>query len=345
MSRAPAIEGYSRRYNPLKDCVVIRVHYRADPAKRDPRWIAGVKKRSPSHHAYLREYELDWSSPAGNPFYDTFAADPAKYVHPLKQLISAPVYRAWDFGYRHPAVVFFQVSQSKRLWVIRECMPAGIDSHSFRDLILYLSGQVEYDALVRRPRALEWLAELGRMRKVDETWRAIPEPPWFGQSTQFVDVSGPEATKISATVATESKEKSDAEILASGGINLQMTWQRIEDGENIIRRLLLDAPDGLPGMLIDPACPLLIGGMKGGIAFPKPTKAVPIPVKPHKDGFFENLHDCLRYGVVASVPVTEDGEIARPQTVVLGDRRIVQVYPGQAGKEVGFYENEKDLWK
>lgn len=55
---------------------------------------------------WRREMEVDFSSYAGEPVYSNFDADNS--VQPIRYIPSLPLWRGWDFGYRHPAVVFCQ---------------------------------------------------------------------------------------------------------------------------------------------------------------------------------------------------------------------------------------------
>lgn len=344
-------QGIEMFYNTQKRCSVYRVHYTASESKQDPRWISGVKSTMPSHAAYRREYELDWSAPGGSPFYPEFAENWKKYIKKAPKPIpqTTIMLRAFDFGYRHPACLWIlYYPEVERLHVVRECMPAGMDTHSFRDLIRYLSGDITMEELIalRRPKALEWVQALPNMTQLEEGWRDVPDPPWFEHGQRWHDFSGHEANIMTAHVESEKEERSSARIFEAAGMDLTIQSEPISAGENILRRLLLDTPDGEPGLYIDPACPLFLEGMKGGIRYPKPTKMVPIPTKPMKDEYFEHLHDCARYAATGAVPVAETGEILRPETVYGGEtgRTPMVRLPGRDQDQVPFHETVVDKW-
>jgi hypothetical protein len=341
--------GFSVAWNPRKKCYVYRVHYTADPDKRDPRWIAGVRAGM-SRAAHRREYEMDFTAPGESPYYPEFAEKWEQHVARCPGLIKGPVYRIWDFGRQHPACLWLQHSPvSQRIWVIRECLGTNINIWNFRDLVLYLSGQLSIQYLMKqRPQARKHLADLHLQRQT-ERFHDVPKIPWFSGHEQFVDIGGFEAKQGSDREGGEDgSEKGDdrtrAAILAQSGVMLrEPPHQDIAASTEIISQLVLDWPDRhgnlQPGLMVDPACPLLIEGMKGGIGYPKPTAKTPVPTKPFKDGFYEHLHDCLRYAVVYLIPVGPKGEILRPDhSLGAGVRKRKQK------EEVMFGENYVDRW-
>lgn len=278
---------------------VVELDYWADP-DRDEAWAARQMAAMPSLHAWRREFLRDWTTSAGSPFYPEVATDADRYIRRLPRLISGPVYRGWDFGYRRPACVWLQWSPaSRRLWAIREVLPENLDTYAHRDLVLYCSGQRALDDLKNRPRALEWV------RVLED---GPCPPPWFPPGTRFVDYAGPEALQRTASVEHEHADRTDAAILRAEGIDLQVFTTSINAREQVMRSLLTIRPDGAPGLLLDPACRRLIEGMKGGIGYPEATKANPTPTQPRKDGFYEHLHDALGYAAINLCPIDE-----RPQ--------------------------------
>lgn len=322
----PAMQGVKVRRTP-RGIVVFELDYVADPAKCDPAWAAAMRLKMPSDKEWRREFLRDWTSAAGDAFYPEFGLEPHRFIRRAPLVLDLPVCRGWDLGYRHPACVWFQrAPRSGRVWVLREIMPENIDTHSFRDLVLYLSGQRTLEQLQGRPAALAWV------KKIQDDPR-LPSPPWFEAPAsgpiRWLDFSGPEALKVSATVEGETKERTDKAILEAEGIRLECFSMPISARESVIRRLLHTAPDGFPAVLFDPACPILIEGMNGGIAYPRPTKTNPDPREPDKDGYYEHLHDALGYALVNVVPAVPDAEVRRqPDRTVYQNRRPV-VEPGE----------------
>ena len=290
--------------------VVVEIDYFANPNK-DEEWAAKVRAKMPSEAAFRREHGRDWTSAAGDAFYPEFREKKERFVHVCRGMLDAPIYRGWDFGWRKAACIWFQYDPTlDRAWILRELMPEQIDTHSFRDLVLYLSGQRSRDSLLRRPRSLAWV---DRLEQEAREFKDIQTPPWFessiGSPNQFIDLSGPEALRTAPEVSSDTAERTSAQILAVEGIHLQLLVTTPKARENLIRRLLLPQPDGYPGLWIDPACPLIIKGMSGGIAFPKKSKSGVVSDKPARDGHFEHLHDAMGYGLTQVVPFAEGPSI------------------------------------
>lgn len=319
------IQGFKTRWT-SRDFLVLELDYVADPAK-DEAWAQQELNDSPSYKAFRREYLRDWESASGDTFYPEFdlfdEKKPSAIVIPARGVIrNKPIVRGWDFG-RHAACIWLQYDdEADRVYVLRELMTEGLGADSFRDLVMFLSGQIGERELDHK--ALLWL---GRLRKD----KRYPPPPWFqpdGQPLRFLDFAGHEATQERAEVSSQTKEKSSKEILAAGGIMLHSPFVTVRARENVMRRLLKWRPDQYPGILFDPACPILIAGMKGGIAYPEGTKANPEPEEPKKDGYYDHLHDAAGYALVNTVPAVAPkgnptARKGRDEMVVTGDRRIV----------------------
>lgn len=320
----PTIDGFRARYNSKRECAIVELDYWADPAKpKDGKWANKIKKRV-GPQAWKREYMRDWSSAAGTPFYPEFTHDPDHYIKPVPAIIGAPIDRGWDFGFRKPSVTFSQRSPvSGRIWFIREILPSYIGPHELAELVLWLSGQIpEIDK--RNIKALQFADFLLKSKHYPV------KPPWFPQGLEFRDFSGPEANHPSLTIRPGDPYHTQAQILASRGIILRQKAVQISDRESSMRRLLLDMPhDGEPGVLFDPMCYNLIRGMNGGIAYPKATAAEPSPSKPHKDGWFDNIHDAAGYMLAQVSPATDPLPLVKPRMVRGGEtgRELVPAPP------------------
>lgn len=252
----------------------LRLHYSANPAKRRKTWLE-VAMPAYSPTGWRREMEIDWEAAEGDAFYAQFAEAPHLYLRPdFPDLIEGPVYCGWDFGMSHPAVVFLQYSrESQTVYVIREMIGEvpNFEVHSFRDCVRYLRGQVPLEALTDRPQAIRQLAIMKR--------KGYPDPPWFGEGVEFVDLSGPEANK--RWPKSPGFVTTDAEVLWEGGVQLQtfMTYQR--DRTRLMRKLLTVRANGKPGFFVsERGCPELVKGLKGGIIFKTATAAAPDPYEP-----------------------------------------------------------------
>ena len=283
-----------RAYTSPRGIRVIEVDWWADPA-HDTLWAERARVTVPDKD-WRREMGRDWSTPAGDAFFPAFSEiGRARCVMPATRLISGYVYRAFDFGRRRPACIWFQYSlKSDRAWLLREFMPHDLQTHDFRDAVRFLSNQLPWEQVPER--AQRWV----------EAYTMRPSgihcpPPWFPLGVRFLDISGPEANQVQAN-ATSPEESTAADIFAAAGLNLIVVTPKVKGRNRVVDRMISVRPDGHPGLIIDPQCEESIIGFEGAFAYPKPTKQVPVPTKPFKDGHFENLLDAIGYGFVAVVP-------------------------------------------
>jgi len=330
------LEGFSTRRT-SKGAIVVELDLEADPAKRDPLWQEDIRRQMPSEAHWKREFKRDWTVAAGRPYYPEFLLNPTLFVQKLTFLLDAPVYRGWDFGFRMPACVWSQYSpKSDRFWAIRELMPTNISTHAMVTLVRYLSGQEDESEVEKYPAALQWLLWMRKQREKDiaKGLDPIPAPPWFGTGCHFIDYSGPEALKRSATVEHEHSARTDAEVLRSKGVTLNMLSTSIEARETIMRKLLVRRRnDGLPGLFLDPACRLLINGFNGGISYPEATKMTPQPTQPKRDGFYEHIHDALNYTAINVVPKQDNPDGGRVEI------------PGMEIGQLDLKETRRSVWR
>lgn len=109
-----------RGWKTSEDWLVLRLHYSADPERTDMDWLAdNVKGYRGGFEGrdWRREMEIDFSAYKGSPVYEQF--DPSMSVVASRYRPELPLWRGWDFGYRHPAVVWMQ------LWPASEKAPNG----------------------------------------------------------------------------------------------------------------------------------------------------------------------------------------------------------------------------
>ena len=274
--------------------LVVEIDYRADPRKRDPEWRAQMI-RTLGEARFRREILHDWTIGTGMAYYPEFSERGRRYyVREMTQLMDGPVYRGLDFGHRYPACVWLQTDKDRRrVWVLREFMPRGMDAASFRDAVRYLSGQIEFDLML--PGAKTVIKGM----KDDP---AAPEVPFFNppghEPLQFINYAGHEIFIGRAEVGAESKERTTADIWQAAGETFSVYTSAVSIGTDIIRLLMQPMKDDQPGMLIDASCKVILQGLDTGIVWEKPTPKNPIPQRPFKDGYFDHLHECLQYVLV-----------------------------------------------
>jgi len=294
------LQGFAVRRNEEKNITIVRIQYTADPAKRSAEWLREAKRPYGSNRAWRIEMEIDRESSAGKAFYPAFAENPKLYVRRAPGLLDAPILRGWDFG-RNPACVWGQWSKkSRRFWVLRELQGRDIDTYQFRDLVKFLSGQLSLETLSVHKRAIEVLNDLS----LDSS---IPKVPWFTGELSFADFAGHEAVRADPGLVKAGDARVAAEVLALGDIYVlpQYTFQRnrsqVINGRSRIRE------DGLPGIFLDPACPVLIRGLCGEIRFANGTAQNPSPNEPAKEDTYSHRHEALGY-IVTNVVALEHAD-------------------------------------
>jgi hypothetical protein len=293
------IDGFTLRQN-SKGYAIVELDYWAHPEKREKGWIEAEEKRYPNIRQFRREILRDWTTAPGQAFYPEFQENTERYIYSLGGLLDGqPVFRGFDFGFHRPACVWAQVTKGGRIGFLREYCAANTDSHNFRDLVRYLSGEVPLEYLLehKRTRALHHVQEI-RKDKV------YPNPPWFSGVEHWSDHSGHEGN-MGHSILSEKRERNDVQVFASGGVYIQHQYVHVNTREYVFRRLLGVARDGHPLLVIDPACKNLIAAFSGGLAYPLPTPATPQPTDPQKDGWYDNFHDAGGYAAINMVNVND----------------------------------------
>lgn len=259
-------------------------------------WIEHEKRTSKSISSFEREVMRNWNITGGNAFYPEFTQlGRDRYVFEPPTLLSYPVIRGFDFGWRAPVCVWMQYSPaSDRVFVLREFSPRGISAHHFRDVVRSLSGQLPDGALEKA--AQEWVDMLRGLP-------GVPVPPWFPPGTHFVDFAGPEVNAIQSIAARDPAEASVRAVFNAVGIEFSIQTGPVKGRTNVLRRLLHPRGDGWPGIVVSSACVDVLAMLDGGLAFKKATKQNPMPEDPRKDGRHDNTNDALTYALVGVVPV------------------------------------------
>lgn len=95
---------------------ILRIHYTADPDKRDPVWIA-EQKRGTTAAAWAREMEIDFHVFPGKPWFPEFDYERHVAKQQLKPIQGRPIIRGWDYGLT-PATVFTQVTAKGQFLIL-----------------------------------------------------------------------------------------------------------------------------------------------------------------------------------------------------------------------------------
>lgn len=102
------------------DIKVFTLHWSRHP-KKSPEWYEKIKREKiMTSQEIAQELDIDYTSSAGKPVFPDFRKD--KHTGEFNVNPDKPIYRGWDFGYHHPAVVFAQFDDNDRLIVLDEVM-------------------------------------------------------------------------------------------------------------------------------------------------------------------------------------------------------------------------------
>ena len=283
-----------RTWRTVKNWCVFEVHYTADPDKRTPEWKAKALNSMPDLQSFNREFEIDWTSTTGLPFYPLmykkYVEDRGYYIRVQEVPGNVLLYRGFDFGFHRPACVFAFQDATGTLRVLREFCPKEIDVYEFRDAVKFISGELA-EIPEKHSRARQWCE------------RVAPDGPWFKKGTKFLNFCGVEAKKIQ-TMTGDYGELNDFDVFQGGGVALSIVNQRVSAGTYILRNLMKDF-GGSPRILIDPRCTTLIAGMSGGLTFGEGNKASPLDDEIAIHPEYSHIHDALRYLVTGIINVSD----------------------------------------
>jgi hypothetical protein len=196
-----------------------------------------------------------------------------RHVAEISEDSSLPILRSWDFGYRAPAVLWSQYTRSGRLLVLRELCPDNVST----------------DELIQMAQALQL-----------ENW---PDRPKYTYR-DYGDIAG---EQISASASVTDVDKVESYF----GTALESRKARIEDGLNVIRKLMRDSVKVggklVPRFAIDSSCTKTIEALAGAYYYPEgPDKLDRVP---KKGNGYDRCADALRY--VAQL-VIDEGYVKAP---------------------------------
>lgn len=243
---------------------VLRVHWRAYPGK-DNSWYEDQKRRM-SEDELARELDINYNlCLEGRVFRNFNKAN----VEELAFIRGNRIIRSWDFGYHCPACLFLQLDDDGRLLVLHEEV-------GDKDLLINFAQRVQAVS--------EGFAQQVRYEPdecFDESFNRNP----------FDDICDPAGAQKS-----DKNQQTSIEILNSLGIYPHYDRSGIKDGLELIRMKIAEripAPDGRPGLLVDPSCVKLIEAFEGGYRYGGRREEVPLQEHPYED-----VMDCLRYAIM-----------------------------------------------
>jgi PBSX family phage terminase large subunit len=161
-----------------------------------------------------------------------------------------PIYRTWDFGFHHPAVLYSQIDEDGRIRHLNENMGKHLYFPLYRDQVIQQSN-ILY------------------------------------QESNFIDYCDDSGNNKAGNA-----EKTYIEWLREVGITPRHKRIVFEQARDIVAQKLCTYMSDEPMLVVDPACQVLIEGMKGGFRFPEAKGDRGTADYPLQDGYYEHLCDC-----------------------------------------------------
>ena len=97
---------------------------------------------------------------------------------------------------------------------------------------------------------------------------------------------------------TDKSEKTSVEILADKKITGRCKQSTYRERKELVERKLTTLIGGIPALIVDESCKIIIDGFLGGYHYPKAQGTKPVKEEPERDGYYEHLLNALEYIVV-----------------------------------------------
>lgn len=239
---------------------VVRLHYTADPAKRSPEWF-GQTRPGYSQTAWDQEYDIVFATHAGKGIYkqefnNSPASDGGNLVYDFVLDKIRPIFRVWDFGYHHPAVLFVQETSNGHHVAFDELMGSDVWLQDFVPMV--------------QERTHGYLKQCNGIVR-DMCDPAGNSPKSTGRSDLEILLSN----QIRPVFAQ---------------FEIKATIDYVRNALSIRRS------DGIPILLVDAErCPILIDGFNGGYRYAQKRLNRRESELPLEEGYYEHLHDDMRY--------------------------------------------------
>lgn len=261
---------------------VLRIHYSADE-EVDEAWkeerVQGYRGGFEGSD-WQREMEIDFGSYTGTPVYPQF--DALNSVKPVKYNPSIPLWRGWDFGYRHPAVVFLQLWPDDTLVFLHEIFPTkdkeklpGISTSDLAKLVL---------------------------AETDRLFPGASDPNLSAGVYDFCDPAGNQKKETSDFSSIEILQQfgMDPEWNAVGRKNRILYARPYVEGKN---------EEGKPKFLINPHCTLAIEAFSAAYRYPdegsgKTDREMPDLSRKIQEEPYIHVIDSFEYVVACNLEIT-----------------------------------------
>jgi len=219
------------------------------------------------------------------------------HIKELEYNNSDVCYRSWDFGFRHPCILWAQVNKDDQLLLLYGYLGSDIDDTDLVWIGLYLSNELSVDNLQRIYRTKEEFGHTVREYMPPKIYEYIRKKnllPFFNDRLDFhdyCDAFGGNQVKSSSG--------SSIKVMQSFGLHPKYKFEKTQGDEreppsvSIIREELKLRSDNKPNCYIDKDNVLVIN-MFRNLAYEDRKDGIK-PIKYKKEGKEEHPHDCLRY--------------------------------------------------
>ncbi len=238
---------------------VVKLGWFLHPLKTKEWYDAEKLKRSERDMA--QELDMNEIVASGKPFYSGFREN--LHVRELKYNPAAPIYRAWDFGWHHPACSWNQCINN-RWYILAELMGNSITIDRFGQEVKLASRELFPDGIF--------------------------------SDIDFGDPAGNQKNDKSERTSVEILAAMGINVVS------KISTYR-ERKEIIEKKLLtLNPSDGLPELLIDSSCKIIRDGFLGGYHYPEYIDGRQFNSKvmevPYRDSYYEHLMNTVEYFAV-----------------------------------------------
>ena len=128
--------------NPAEGYGLIKVSTRMNNRYLPPQYIKALEDEYAAQPGWLeRFFDGQWGFvPQGDPVYGEFSSK-THVDNTIRYNPGLPLYRSWDFGWHHPAVVWLQINSDQQIAVLKEHMGNKIFLRDFAPRIVQMTNQ------------------------------------------------------------------------------------------------------------------------------------------------------------------------------------------------------------
>ena len=256
MNEYGEMKGITTWRNKKNGFFVLRLHYSADPTK-DEKWLPLARAGYESQARWDREQEISFETQLGVAVFPEF--DREVHYKSLDWNPGRKMLRGWDFGFRHPAVVFCQVDEDDQIQIFRAILEADLVIHDFAEVVKQASNKYFPNA----------------------EWEDYGDPAGRDASDKSRQSSIDILSELGIDVITQSRSN-----IPKG---LEIIRWHLKIWPNGGTGLLLNP---------DESTDILLEGFEGAYHLNEDKENKTLSELPYKDGYYEHVFDAFRYVAV-----------------------------------------------